>query len=899
MKKKLKQNYNGISISDSIVMSVKRKNSNPRKPFSVAIALIGFISFIMAFLGMYKLPFDTEKVLFGSIFILAFYITVSVIGGRALWLYPASLVLFLFAAFKKASKLVLGYKFAYNFIYKVTFESKIDYYRNLQPSLRTPSITTIVLFFIWLLAMVLCFFTICRPNPVLPLLMTFPFLEIGLYNGVILPVFWGILCIAYWMSLLSMSSIDAGEYSGGQSGFVRKNELFFPKRHMKLKVTERCGMMVICSVVITAVLSMSLLKITHYKRSDKINQKRRDITNAVDEFSFEDLADSLARLSASFGLDLEYDNRKLGNNSHIRYKNITDLTITLDTPASGAIYLKEYTRSDYKGDMWDDMPPSDYENELFSEFKKYNIHPQDFPAAAIKILNNDPEKNKLRIVPASQKRNHTYVPYCTLNTGNIGYIDDTLITPKNQKKGDNTYDLYTNSIINSISDSASADSYPALIPVDINALVDIPSKENLNAYCSDHELLSYDKYIMVECADFLNHSYISSSENPNLYLTLLLQNEYKNFVHEKYLKVPDTPEMDEIRDKFANIVNNRDISSTHKTLAVLEDIRDSIHEISTYTLSPGKTPSTRDFVNYFLLENHKGYCPHYASAGVILARMAGIPARYATGYVVVGSDIESGKTNSDGSVTINVKDSRSHAWAEVYIDGAGWIPYEFTDGYSESEINTAAASAPKETTATETTTTLTTTTTTTSATSSISRSSTTHTNGSALSTTTTKKHIASGILRVDSGGKLHLPKWIKITFKLIALLALLVCILILRRRIILYFRNKHFTTGKTSDRILKMYGYAEKMLDLLDMQSENGNYVSFASQVEKGYGGVYFTKNEFENFTQIALKTRYGNVTPTQEEVDMCYKTVSDFSDNMFKRSERMKKLIIKYIYVL
>lgn len=899
MKRKLKQKYNGITISDSIVMSVKRKNSNPRKPFSVAIALIGFVSFIMAFLGMYRLPFDTEKVFFASICILAFYITISVIGGRALWLYPASLVLFLFAAFKKASKIMLGYKFAYNFIYKVTFESKIDYYRNLQPSLRTPSITTIVLFFIWMLAIVLCFFTICRPNPVLPLLMTFPLLEIGLYNGIILPVFWGILCIAYWMSLLSMSSIDAGEYSGGQSGFVRKNDLFFPKRHMKLKVTERCGMLVICSVIITALLSMWLLKVTHYKRSDRINQKRRDITNAVDEFSIENLADSLARITASFGLDFEYDNRKLGNNSHIRYKNITDLTITLDTPASGAIYLKEYTRSDYKGDMWDDMPSSDYDNDLFGEFKKYDIHPQDFPALALKIINDPPEKNKLRIVPASQKRNHTYVPYCTINTGNIGYTDDLMITPKNQKKGDNTYDLYTDSILTSISNTASSDSRPALIPVDISALVDMPSKEKLSAYCSDHELLSYDKYFTVECADFLDTKYISSAENPNLLLTLLLQNEYKNFVYEKYLSVPDNPEMDEIRDKFAYVVNNRDISSTHKTLAVLEDIKNSIQESSTYTLSPGKTPATRDFVNYFLLENHKGFCTHYASAGVILARMAGIPARYATGYVVVGSDIESGKRNPDGSVTVNVKDNRSHAWAEVYIDGAGWIPYEFTDGYSESEINTSAASAPKETTTATSTTTLTTTSTTTTAASNISRTSTTKPNVSAPSTTTTKKHIASGILRVDSGGKMHLPKWIKFFLKLILLLALAVCLLILRRRIILYYRNKGFTTGKTSDRILRMYGYAEKMLSLLDMESENGNYVSFASQVEKGYGGIYFNKNDFENFTRIALKTRYSNTKPTEEEAGVCYKTVSDFSDNMCKRSERLKRLVIKYIYVL
>ena len=241
MKRKNIQNTNGISVCDSIVMSVKNKRPNMRKPFSAAIAVIGFASVILSFLGMFQLNFDHGKIFFSSCALALFYVVVTVLEGKAFWLFVASLFAYIIAAYKNVSKIVLGFKFVYNIIYSRSFHTEILYYKGLKPSLEVDSVTTMMFFYIWLLAIVLFFFTICRPNPILPLLVSFPVIEIGLYNGIPLPVIRGMFVIAYWMALLGMCTIDIGEYSGGQSGFVRKNNLFFPKRHMKLKVTEKCG----------------------------------------------------------------------------------------------------------------------------------------------------------------------------------------------------------------------------------------------------------------------------------------------------------------------------------------------------------------------------------------------------------------------------------------------------------------------------------------------------------------------------------------------------------------------------------------------------------------------------------------------------------------------------------
>jgi hypothetical protein len=85
-------------------------------------------------------------------------------------------------------------------------------------------------------------------------------------------------------------------------------------------------------------------------------------------------------------------------------------------------------------------------------------------------------------------------------------------------------------------------------------------------------------------------------------------------------------------------------------------------------------------VEYFLSESHVGYCQHFASAGVLLLRQMGIPARYASGYIVKSGSFFK---NADGDgYTAVVTDRAAHAWAEIYLEDIGWVPVEMTPGFS-------------------------------------------------------------------------------------------------------------------------------------------------------------------------------------------------------------------------
>ena len=52
-----------------------------------------------------------------------------------------------------------------------------------------------------------------------------------------------------------------------------------------------------------------------------------------------------------------------------------------------------------------------------------------------------------------------------------------------------------------------------------------------------------------------------------------------------------------------------------------------------YTLDVEDQPADVDFVTRFLLDTREGYCTYFASAMVVLCRMAGLPARYVEGYL--------------------------------------------------------------------------------------------------------------------------------------------------------------------------------------------------------------------------------------------------------------------------
>ncbi|MEP5567007.1 MAG: DUF3488 and transglutaminase-like domain-containing protein [Halioglobus sp.] len=96
-----------------------------------------------------------------------------------------------------------------------------------------------------------------------------------------------------------------------------------------------------------------------------------------------------------------------------------------------------------------------------------------------------------------------------------------------------------------------------------------------------------------------------------------------------------------------------------------------------YTLQPPLLPE-RDAMDAFLFDTRRGFCEHYASSFVIMMRAAGVPARVVAGY-------QGGEVNPVNR-TVIVHQFDAHAWAEVWLEGEGWVRVDPTAAVAPERI---------------------------------------------------------------------------------------------------------------------------------------------------------------------------------------------------------------------
>lgn len=391
-----------------------------------------------------------------------------------------------------------------------------------------------------------------------------------------------------------------------------------------------------------------------YNNYNAVYETKTRIQTFMTDLSFEDVFNKLneaklrirpSRIDGLGGLGLG----DLGRVDQIRYDESEHLHIKapLQSVIEG-IYLKGYVGSEYTGDSWDTHSRrirKNY-NEMIS-----NISQEDYEPAigASVLLNQSPYRNdinqgKIEVRYDKANRKYIYAPYFTI------------FSEKNEVSFE--YDL-----------AATSDKR---IEVGIYNY-----SYNLPNYIDDKlDLPFYD-------AGFL----ALSSHTAYSKLKIFHENEsiYRKFVYETYTILPEEG-LDRLKHEFSR----EEVGSASEDIrGAIEYVKDYLNQHMRYTLSPGRLPRNKDFVEYFLYENKVGYCSHFASAGALMLRAMGYPARYVEGYAISRSDLMNQTMTSyiddeNSAVDITVKDYNAHAWVEVYYDGFGWIPVEFTSG-SEME----------------------------------------------------------------------------------------------------------------------------------------------------------------------------------------------------------------------
>ena len=77
----------------------------------------------------------------------------------------------------------------------------------------------------------------------------------------------------------------------------------------------------------------------------------------------------------------------------------------------------------------------------------------------------------------------------------------------------------------------------------------------------------------------------------------------------------------------------------------------------------------------FLTVSRVGYAEQFAASFAVMARALGVPSRLVVGYLATDDHPPAGAVaDTEGVITSH----QAHVWAEVNLDGAGWVPFDPT-----------------------------------------------------------------------------------------------------------------------------------------------------------------------------------------------------------------------------
>ncbi len=143
------------------------------------------------------------------------------------------------------------------------------------------------------------------------------------------------------------------------------------------------------------------------------------------------------------------------------------------------------------------------------------------------------------------------------------------------------------------------------------------------------------------------------------------RSDYPAWVQNRYLSLPD-----EVPARVLALA--RDLTATAPTPYDRALSIESFLRTFPYSLDLPSPPLQRDVVDYFLFDLKKGYCDYYATAMVVLARAAGLPARLAVGFFSGSYD--------EANHRYIVTEADAHSWVEIYFPDYGWVEFEPTAG---------------------------------------------------------------------------------------------------------------------------------------------------------------------------------------------------------------------------
>lgn len=725
---------------------------------------------------------------------------------------------------------------------------------------------------------------------------------------------------AFFCALLQFAFAGAVSEYLVQDGKIKKEYGDGQKRRAKITF-------LFC--VLAVLISFPILKFidSDYQHSTHMREKKQQLQAQMEQIAAMPVWKKAASAFRDFSLfsgknkgdgTARIGGLNSGNFSHaakISFDNVTALFVTLPERNS-SVYLRGYTGAHYTRDGWEEL-----DADVVKEYKKiketYEMSSQEQGYRLMDLIyrGKGPILHKyiglgegaivsygeMKVEYVTANRDFVYTPYYINPFEREEYHceqDGYLTSPSREEVHDYTFLM------------------PSLeFLYRFGELTDQSQKMFLSS-------MPYEWQMGMESSQYLQFS-----------------DAYRDFVYKYYTEVPEE------NKRVKELLFCADHAPIDQKIQAVQ------HALSKYqyTLAPGEIPLDADFVNYFLFENKKGYCVHFASSAVLMLRSLGVPARYAEGYLITQEDIadaeavaaqtisecvelpgkiagyETGRKSPSTKIVlqkrVDVRDYTAHAWVEVYLDEIGWVPVEMTSGYMENseigqrpeEIMQEVSHLPSPTpipTMEATPTPKPTNTPTPTPTGfnelddeeleedvfadmpghSESLEENTISPSPAGSPSTFPKKNGT---EPESGHFSAFPLWAKFLFAACFLFLGIFCILLSRYALIWRIRNRKRTRKK---QVLWYYAQMERILCHMGfVLGEAEGYEEFAGRVnESGIGAAV----NFVNCQRMALMADFGREHITKEQAAFLAENYEKMRMELFGKSKGIRKYYLKFIKI-
>ncbi len=396
------------------------------------------------------------------------------------------------------------------------------------------------------------------------------------------------------------------------------------------RLRQKLSLILILIGLFSGILSYLIVSPSRYERN---KGKLLETKNTIMALASWDMEDVFTWIRAYFSSDA-IDFGKVGKKAELNHTGRTLLKLSGDFNTNYGLYLKSYVANVYEDNKWtSNKKDAEYKQDL-ATLNSQNITPDSYHVQ----LRNDIGDNEKSGVD---------------NLWGIGTLH-----VRNLAFGFGSYAIPVLPVQGYITENSG------------EVKTRVPGIEYDEEYYLTYSY-AVRRMLMTPSEDLVDPVFWTGNEEKSKALA--------DFAKKYYLQIPDSLKgiCEEFKTEYKSLLKQYgegecDISD------LLRAVRSFISKDTEYSESPGKTPSGRDSVEYFLKENKKGYCTYYATAAAILLRSIGIPTRFVEGLYISPEELEKGIPGE-----VDVPDYDCHAWIEVFDERYGFVTFETTPGNGE------------------------------------------------------------------------------------------------------------------------------------------------------------------------------------------------------------------------